>query len=111
MKLPGAERAVIDSRKLRDYVLSRTHPVGRYKAAVFAALGFTDDNWEELEAALRKAAVEGDAELDESTPYGEKYRLRSILQGPIGAPSEIVSVWIVRHGDDRPHLVTVMPGR
>jgi len=70
-----------------------------------------DDNWEELEAALRKAAVEGDAELDESMPYGEKYRLRSILQGPIGAPAEIVSVWIVHHDDDHPRLVTVIPGR
>lgn len=111
MKLPGAERAVIDSRKLRDYILSRTHPVGRYKAIFFASLGFTVDNWQDLDRALRKAAAEGLAELDESTPYGEKYRLRSILQGPVGNSAEIVSVWIVRRGDDHPRLVTVMPGR
>jgi hypothetical protein len=39
VRLPGGERAIIDPEKLRDYVLSRAHPVGRFKAAFFASLG------------------------------------------------------------------------
>jgi hypothetical protein len=37
MVLPGSEHAVIDAAKLRDYLLSYEHPVGRFKAAFFAA--------------------------------------------------------------------------
>jgi hypothetical protein len=40
MKLPNAERAVVDIRKLRDYCLNPTSPRGQTKARVFsAALG------------------------------------------------------------------------
>lgn len=44
---------VIDPVKLRDYLLSRTHPVGRFKAASFLSLGYSADNWARLEADLR----------------------------------------------------------
>jgi hypothetical protein len=49
MRLPNAERAFVDTEKLRDYCLSQTHPRGRHKARVFAeALGMTAVNPEEL---------------------------------------------------------------
>ena len=32
MRLPGAQRAIIDAAKVRDYLLSPEHPVGRAKA-------------------------------------------------------------------------------
>lgn len=38
MKLPGGEHVVIEPRKLRDYVLSTEHSVGRFKAAYFIKL-------------------------------------------------------------------------
>jgi hypothetical protein len=44
VRLPGGERVIIDPEKLREYVLSRVHPVGRFKAAFFAALGYEIDN-------------------------------------------------------------------
>ena len=111
MKLPGAERAIIDPRKLRDYLLSRVHPVGRFKAPFFASLGYRADNWQDLERALRTAVAEADVELDERTVYGQKYRIRSILEGPAGHSAEIVSVWMVIHHETVPRLVTVMPWR
>src|SRR6185437_2433530 len=46
--LPNPERAFVAPDKVRDYLLSRSHPVGRFKAAVFAALGYTQENWETL---------------------------------------------------------------
>jgi hypothetical protein len=41
MKLPGADRAIVDAAKVRDYLLSPEHPVGRFKAVFFGALGYT----------------------------------------------------------------------
>jgi hypothetical protein len=53
LPIPNPERAVIDSAKLRDYLLSRSHPVGRFKAAYFASLGYTQERWQDLEAGIR----------------------------------------------------------
>ena len=53
MLIPNADRATIDPAKLRDYLLSATHPIGRFKARFFNALGFAADRWEELAEALR----------------------------------------------------------
>ena len=112
MRLPGGgERAIIDPEKLRDYVLSRVHPVGRFKAAFFASLGYETNNWQDLDRALRAAADQAEAEPEERTAYGQKYRIRSILEGPAGRSAEIVSVWIILHDETAPRLVTVMPGR
>ncbi len=102
---------MIDSRKLREYVLSPSHPVGRFKAAYFEKLGYTQDNWQEFEAAIRACAARDEAELRESTPYGQKYGVGSILEGPNGTRAHVVSIWIVRKGETAPRLVTVMPER
>ena len=47
--LPNAANAVIDPRKLRDYVLSFAHDTGRYKAAFFAQMGYAAADWRRLE--------------------------------------------------------------
>jgi hypothetical protein len=64
-----------------------------------------------FERALRAAAGQAEAEPKERTPYGQKYRIRSILEGSAGRSAEIVSVWIILHEETTPRLVTVMPGR
>ena len=58
MKLPGAERAIVDIAKLRDYCLDPHHPRGRHKARVFAsALGLTQADAEILREALLAGAL------------------------------------------------------
>ncbi|MGP0066701.1 MAG: DUF6883 domain-containing protein [Isosphaeraceae bacterium] len=37
MKPPNSDQAEVDLRKLSEYCLSSTHPVGKHKAAVFRA--------------------------------------------------------------------------
>jgi len=111
LKLPGGERAVIDSRKIREYILSQSHPVGRFKAAFFARIGYTQSNWQDFEAAIRACAARDEAEERESTPYGQKYGVRSILEGPSGMRVAVVSIWIVRSGETAPRLITIMPER
>jgi hypothetical protein len=57
--LPNAKDAVVESAKVRDYLLSPVHPVGRYKAAVFHALGYVADDWRRLQQDLLALAQGG----------------------------------------------------
>jgi hypothetical protein len=59
--LPNADRAVVEDAKVRDYLLSATHPVGRFKAVFFVALGFSADRWELLRDTLLDLGRAGDA--------------------------------------------------
>jgi len=110
MKLPAAERAVIELAKIRDYLLSTSHPVGRFKAPFFASLGYTNANWNRLQEDLRDLAISGDAALGKYCPYGQKYEIRGTLRGPSGKSAEVLTVWIVLFGGDVPQFVTAFPG-
>ena len=110
MKLPAAERAVIEPAKIRDYLLSTSPPVGRFKAPFFASLGYTSANWRRLDEDLRDLAISGDAELGKDSPYGQKYEIRGTLRGPSGKSAEVLTVWIVLFGGDVPQFVTAFPG-
>jgi hypothetical protein len=110
MTLPNAERALVEDAKVRDYLLSPEHPVGRGKARFFAALGFTRDGWPLLRDALLAVAREGEAEPGELTVFGQKYAVRGILRGPGGRAGAVLTAWIVRRGEDAPRLVSAYPG-
>jgi len=110
MRLPNGDKAVVDPRKLTDYCLSPTHPVGKHKAQLFAdATGITLADWELLHAALLRAAAEVEnAVATDRTPFGQKYQIEVPLTGPGGRSAVVLSVWIV--GDDGiPRLVTCYP--
>jgi phosphoserine phosphatase len=64
---------------LHGYLLSTSHPVGRFKARFFAALGYTAENWQEFEADLRAQHLTEDAELSASMPEGQVFTIRAIL--------------------------------
>ena len=110
MLLPCAEQAVIEVAKLRDYLLSSSHPVGRFKAVFFETLGYKAENWRQLEADLRLLVQSNDAELSQSNPYGRKYEVRGMLGAVATKRVAIVTVWIIRIGEDVPRFVTAYPG-
>jgi hypothetical protein len=56
MKLPNAETARLDRDKLRRYLLSETHPVGRWKARFFRGIGFDESNAALFERSLIEIA-------------------------------------------------------
>jgi hypothetical protein len=109
MQLPGAVNAVIEPRKLRDYVLSLSHPVGRRKAEFFSKLGYTREDWHVLAADLRNLAQEGDAAEIETTEFGRKFEVSGTLIGPNGRQAAVVSAWIILMDEDFPRLVTTYP--
>jgi hypothetical protein len=105
MRLPAAERAFIDPTKIRDYLLSAEHPIGRFKAAVFRAAGYTRDDWEQLQRDLLMLAQSGDVSLGGTTRFGSKY----LVRGRLGRSVRVISVWIVRTAEDFPRFVTAYP--
>ncbi len=109
MPLPNAHRAVIEPAKLRDYLLSRMHPVGRFKAAFFLALGYSADRWEVLRHDLLTMARSAGEAPEKSSPFGRVFEVDGILSGPSGRSAEIRTVWIIRATEDSPRFVTAFP--
>jgi hypothetical protein len=110
MMLPGAERAVIDASKVRDYLLSHEHPIGRFKAVFFESLGYAQSDWTRLQAALLDLGRSRDAVEGQASQFGRKYEVRGSLIGPSGRRADVVTVWVVLTGDDTPRFVTAYPG-
>ena len=110
MLLPNAHLAEIEPIKLHGYLLSTSHPVGRFKARFFTALGYTADDWQALEADLRIQHLTQPAEPGPSVPKGQTYTIRAILVGPNGQSARVLSVWLVRAQTGIPHFVTAYPG-
>jgi len=108
--LPNPDRAVIDDAKVRDYLLSPSHPVGRFKSVFFSALGFSQANWQLLRDALLELSRSDAAVPGRPSPFGQKFEVRAILQGPSGRQAEVVTVWLVSIGEDFARFVTAFPG-
>ena len=106
MKLPNADRAVVDVRKLRDYCLNVDHPRGHHKARVFkSALGWTVDEVEDVRRRLLEAVLQTDASFLGADDYGQRYALDFAVQGARGAAT-VRSLWIIRHGDNFPRFAS-----
>jgi hypothetical protein len=106
VKMPNAERAVVEVEKLRAYCLSSQHPRGRHKARLFAAaLGLTAEHAEEVRIALLEAARTHDATAAERDSYGQRYVLDFTMSGPAGQ-ARVRSSWIVRRAEDFPRLTS-----
>ena len=106
MKLPNAERAVVDIGKLQDYCLNPRHPRGRHKARVFAArLGLTSGEDDLLRTVLRDAAIKSEALPQEADEYGQRFVVEFEMEGPNGK-GILRSGWIVRTGEDFPRLTS-----
>jgi len=110
MRLPNADRAVVDPAKIRDYLLSHEHEVGGSKAIVFESVGYQSQSWELLRTDLLAIAVLPGAEFTGLTRHGRKFRLPASLLGPAGRELVVTTVWIVRWEEDFPRFVTAYLG-
>lgn len=106
MRLPNAEQAEVDPRKLTEYCLSTTHPVGKHKAAVFrTALGLTIDDAGQLRNWLHQAATTGEAVPGRVDEFGERFVIDFEAVTPVGSAT-IRSAWMIRTGESTPRLTT-----
>jgi uncharacterized protein DUF6883 len=108
VRLSAAE-AVIAPEKLRDYVLSPTHPDGRAKAAYLGRIGYTQSDWRLLDADLREQILSREAEPARRSSYGQKYAILGPLTGPNGTVAWVRTIWLIPSGENVPRLVTLIP--
>ena len=109
MKIPNAENAIVDIRKLQDYCLNPRHNKGKHKARLFASLlGMSFNDAEALRNALLEAVKKQDAQLGEKNAYGQRYTLDFTLEWQ-GKQATIRSGWIIETNSDIPKLTTAFP--
>ena len=109
MTLPNAVYATIEPRKVRDYLLSAAHPVGRFKAVVFAATGYTAEHWELLHDDLLTLPRVGQAVPGQPSEFGVKFELDGVLVGPSGRNLLVRTVWMLDAPASAPRFVTAIP--
>jgi hypothetical protein len=106
VKIP--DDAIIPREKLTHYLLipRRKNDKSRFLAQV----GFTQDNPDLLEQAIRQMIAENEAILDRQNEYGMFYRVEGDLYGPEGILST-VTIWIQLTKDNHYRFVTLKPAR
>lgn len=110
MKIPNAELAIVDIRKLRDYCLNPTHDEGKHKARLFKmALSMTANDAEDLRDILLQAVkTHEDARLGRRDEYGQRYLLDFMIEWH-DKRTLVRSGWIIEHDKDIPRLTTCYP--
>jgi hypothetical protein len=104
--LPHVDRAVVDLRKLREYVLSAENERGRHKARVFSrVLGLGPDDSEWLRGRILDGVRHAEAVRTDATAYGTLYRVDVTVETERGAAT-VRTGWIVRHDEAFPRLTT-----
>ena len=109
MRLPNADAALVDLRKLERYLLSAIHPIGRSKARFFRGLGFDESSVAQLEQALIDISRAGEVADVAGSPYGKKYIVDGVLPTPSGSRIMLRTIWIVETGGTRPRFVPAYP--
>ena len=109
MKLPNGDNALIPMRKVRQYLLSDVHTVGRTKSRFFRGVGYQPEEPSVLAADL--ASIAGNEQVSEfaHTHHGAKYVVDGNVITPSGRDVRIRTVWIVEPSSDKPRLVTAYP--
>ena len=109
MKLGEIVRQVaIDSRKLTEYALNPDAPWGQHKVLVFArVLGFTLENYADLQHQIEEQALEGEAVLHSEDAFGQRYTVDLPVTGREGQKGIVRTGWLVSPGADDARLLTL----
>lgn len=111
MKLPNSNKAIIKEEKIKDYLLSKFHPIGRYKANLFEAFGFTQDNFDLFKNTLLKIIEENEVKSIIETDYGIKYLIEGVINTPNIRELNLVSIWFIEKGEQISYFITAYPKR
>jgi hypothetical protein len=105
MKLPNGEFAIIPMEKLTGYCLNPNHVSGKHKARVFAsALGITANTASDLRELIAQAAVEGEVIQQDSTEFGQLYKVDWIISNQKSIM--LRTLWEITPEQPNPRLVS-----
>jgi hypothetical protein len=91
-------------------LLNTEHKRGGSKAKLLTHFGYSHDNWQRLDADIRKFDLIADVNVVKETAYGIRYEIRANLLTPIDRSLLVKTVWQIDSGTDFPRLITLVPG-
>jgi len=92
-QLPRVANAILDDRKITQYLLSTVHPTGASKAKFFISFGFSPGNWAELKTALLDHPRNNPVTSRANTPFGSKIRGQLLARGA-GPPKPLLHLGV-----------------
>jgi hypothetical protein len=109
MKLPNADKLIVEREKIQDYLLNPEHRFGASKARFFERFGFTMEQWSLLAEALREHGQTHEVRRLRETDFGPRFEVEGPLAAPNGRAPRVRSVWQQDHGAVAPRLITAYP--
>lgn len=107
--LPNAGAAVVEEKKVRDYLLNVAHPDGGPKAKFFMAHGFDLAAWMVMRDALIDHGGNNRVTKTTQTEWGIRYQVDCHCPTPDGVNPCIRSVWEISIEMTAPRLLTAYP--
>ncbi len=109
MRIPNADKAIIEQQKIVLYLLDADHPEGGPKARLLLSFGYSVAHWQKLDADLRSMHLIEDFVATSNTVWGTRYEIVAPITGPSGDTLLFRSVWQIDLGTDVPRLITMYP--
>lgn len=109
MKLPNAQIAVIEPKKLSEYLLNTQHKRGGSKARLLYHFGYRAVDWERLASDIRQSHLEADLQATTQTAYGVRYEIHAPLHTPSGRMLMVRTIWQIDTDKYIPRLITLYP--
>lgn len=100
---------IIPREKLTRYLL--VFQPESDKSKFLAQAGYTQDNPDALEAAIRVMIKEYEAVFDRHDRFGDFFRVEGILKGTGGRDLMVTTIWIIRTDEEVYRFVTLKPSR
>ena len=101
--------AVIARAKVVSYLLAWRRE--NDKSEFLAQAGYTAAQADQLLEDIRGQLLPREAEFEETTEYGDTYRIRGTLTGPNGRALRVVSIWMRESGTGSTKFITLYPER
>jgi hypothetical protein len=107
VKLPS--NTIIAPEKLTRYLLVQREFDD--KSQFLRQAGYTLENWEQLEQALRLQVLPNDVVLIEQTVYGNIFEIRSSLTGPNAQTLFVKTIWMDELRSGVTKFITLYPDK
>lgn len=96
----------IDPRKIEDYCLNETHPIGKHKARLFKTrLSFSRKDSNLLISLIRKEVIDSNPVKLKTDRYGDRYVVDLKIRN-FEKEAQVRTVWIVDKNESIPRLVS-----
>ncbi|MEK7812227.1 MAG: DUF6883 domain-containing protein [Candidatus Desantisbacteria bacterium] len=99
----------IGTEKLRQYLLSMTHPVGKSKAKLLRSIGFNESNVNMLKKNLVELALKNEVVDKKVSVHGTKYVIDGNIQSPDSIEITLRTVWIIDNDENILRFITAYP--